>query len=846
MKEPDKNRSYWRTTTSSATFPFSFLKPQRTNLPLPSVGEGWGEGAIPQVAFADSSPFLLAQATVQPSADDLAETPDVQFTDAIRAKAQELGGKPLKIYEWVRNNIEYAPTYGSIQGADQCLQSKICNDMDTASLLIALLRVSGVYSHYEYSTIEIPIEQAMNWVGGVTDPKMVGTILATNGIPAKMLVSGGTYKAVQLEHVYVSAFIDYIPSRGAVHKQGDTWIPLDASYKQYEYKRGMDLYVAMGINGEKYLQDYITDTSSLAIPMELQAALPGYIISPYQYYSKRLFNYLDANFPDATYQDIFGSDTIETSKAIVKKEYSYLLGTLPYSVTMQGTQYSAIPDSLRHKVNFVIDGTAASGVSLSYTTSLPETAGNRITLSYVPATSADESLLARYGALLDVPPYLINVKPLLKVNGVTAATGNPVGLGQEQTFDMTFTIPNIGAEFITNTVTAGDYSAIAILSQKVPISLAGDKMAVLINSIGSSDHDDLFGQMLYNVGVSYFHHLNDEEELYAKNFQMIVVKGLSEAMTTSHAVTNSLFGVPYNIMEGGIGIDVDKNEYSPFPYDSNQNRARDFMIISGLGSSAWESMILQSFFDIPSVSATSLLVSATQHNITIYNIDNTNVDSSLSEIQVASEVKNDIKNAVNAGKKVFISKTNVQYNDWDGVGYIVLDPVKGTAGYMISGGSAGSLTSMRAKASVIEKSIGTIYRTLVVMYAASKIGTFYDFGCVQGGLDCSGLTYRAYQFVGAKKFPRGVENQYNYVSQRDGFTTNPLMGDIVFFHGTYDSNKDNVVNADDKSHAGIYLNSGSYIAAQKSRGTSAYAFEHDVMNSSWAIQHFDAFGIVVP
>ncbi len=285
--------------------PFQLPRTAGNNLPLPSVGEGWGEGAISQVAFADSSQFLLAQATVQPSAEDLAETPDVQFTDAIRAKAQELGGKPLKIYEWVRNNIEYAPTYGSIQGADQCLQSKICNDMDTASLLIALLRVSGVYSHYEYSTVEIPIEQAMNWVGGVTDPKMVGTILATNGIPAKMLVSGGTYKAVQLEHVYVSAFIDYIPSRGAVHRQGDTWIPLDASYKQYDYKRGMDLYAAMEINGVKYIQDYIADTSSLTLLPELQSVFPAYTISPYQYYSKRLIDYIDANSPAATSQDVW-------------------------------------------------------------------------------------------------------------------------------------------------------------------------------------------------------------------------------------------------------------------------------------------------------------------------------------------------------------------------------------------------------------------------------------------------------------------------------------------------------------------------------------------------------------
>ncbi len=82
------------------------------------------------------------------SAADLAETPEIQFTPAILAKAQELEHKPIRIWEWVRNNIEFVPTYGSIQGADMCLQTKQCNDIDTASLLIALLRASNVSARY--------------------------------------------------------------------------------------------------------------------------------------------------------------------------------------------------------------------------------------------------------------------------------------------------------------------------------------------------------------------------------------------------------------------------------------------------------------------------------------------------------------------------------------------------------------------------------------------------------------------------------------------------------------------------------------------------------------------------
>ena len=64
--------------------------------------------------IADSlSPLMLAAATnpsassgqALPTADDLAETIEVQFTDDIKAKAAELNNNPVKIYEWVRNNI---------------------------------------------------------------------------------------------------------------------------------------------------------------------------------------------------------------------------------------------------------------------------------------------------------------------------------------------------------------------------------------------------------------------------------------------------------------------------------------------------------------------------------------------------------------------------------------------------------------------------------------------------------------------------------------------------------------------------------------------------------------------
>lgn len=755
---------------------------------------------------------ILLVAANSPTSDDLAQTIEVQFTPAIQAKAAELNHNPVKIYEFVRNNFEYEPYYGSLKGAQQTFLEMAGNDFDHASLLIALLRASNIPARYVYGTVEIPIEKLMNWVGGITDPNTAATILATAGIPGKLLTEGGQIKFAQMDHCWVEVYVSYGNYRGSMRDDSiKTWIPLDPSFKQYEYKRGIDLYTAMMINGETYIQDYVTDTTPSPIPIELQELFSDYTISPYQYYSRRLLSYIDNNFPDSTIEDIIGDETIDLTKTIIKKEYPYLLGSLSYKVVTKGVTYSSLPNNFRPSISFTIDNPLTYEIVLSYNVTLPEIAGKRITLSYIPATSADEELVTKYGGLLNVPPYLLNVKPVIKANGITIATGNPVGLGYDQIFNMTFRMPNKGTDIVTNKVTAGDYSAIAIQYYKTPSDLVAEKMENLMNNIGSTDLDDLLGQMLYNIGLSYFHHLNFEEELYAKNFQMVIAKEPSEAIVTSHAITEYLWGVPFKITEGGVGIDVDRNISAAFSIDGNQQRKKDFMIVSGLGSSAWEDMILQSFFDIPSVSASRMLKLANQQSIPIYTIDSTNINALLPQLQVSSEVKSDIQNAVNTGKKVIVSKNNVQYNDWNGVGYIVLDPVKGSGAYLISGGMAGAdlskpLPTSQREFSALYARLCNQTREIILQTASSLLGTPYRMGAKDpntGYIDCSGLVAYCYSKAGIKTLlGKNAQSQYNVSSP----ASYPLQADLVFFNGTYDKNRDGITTLQDGvTHVGIAL-----------------------------------------
>jgi len=424
------------------------------NNPILVASNGSLDGLLTPNSELETQNYVQVAAADPPTDADLAETIEVQFTPAIRAKAEELGRNPVKIYNWVRNNIEFVPTYGSIQGADMCLQTKQCNAFDTSSLLIALLRSSGIHARYVQSTIELPIEKVKNWVGNFSDSMEALRLLASAKIPTKGMTVGGKIEYARIEHVYVEAWIDYIPSRGARHKVGDMWIPLDASFKQYNYTQGIDIKSAVPFDAESF----INQIQSTATINETEGYVTNvnstYIQQTMTDYQTQVQNYISQNYPNATVGDVLGK------KEIIKKEYPYLLGTLPYRMIVKGATYSNIPDNLRHKLSFNLIKDIYDeiiGTPINITRSLPELAGKKITLSYSPATQADEAVINSYlpkphadGTPIDpselptsLPAYLINLKPELRIDGVVVATGTSVGMGNTETFKMTFTAPNV-------------------------------------------------------------------------------------------------------------------------------------------------------------------------------------------------------------------------------------------------------------------------------------------------------------------------------------------------------------------------------------------------------------------
>jgi hypothetical protein len=691
----------------------------QTIKPLLVASNGSLKGLVSRNSQPLAQSYLqVAQATDLPTPDDLAQTIEVQFTPAINAQAAALNYNPVQIYNWVRDNIEYAPTYGSIQGADMCMQTKLCNDFDTASLLIALLRTSGIDARYVYGTIQLPIEKVKNWVGGFSDSMAALDLLSSAGVPTTGLTEGGQITYVQMEHVWVEAYINYVPSRGARHKNGhgDTWIRLDASFKQYNYTQGLNIQSAVPFDAQSFINQmqstatinqtagYVTNVSSTLVQQTMQD------------YQTQVQNYISQNYPNATVGDV-----LLGTKQIITQDFPYLLGTLPYKVIVKGATYTSLPDSLRDTINFSVtkdDYDSITGTPINITKSLPELAGQKITLSYSPATSADEAVINSYlpqphadGTPIQpselpssLPAYLINLQPQLMIDGVVVATGTPVGMGNKETLTITFSGPEPNAnELITSTVTTGQYVGIGLdlgrvspdqitaLQTKIQTTQA-ELQAQDLSNLGK---DDIVGDLLYTTALSYHNELGVMKHVSAMAMGVVAITLPSETLFSTELNVQTLFGGPLSASSGGLSMDAQRLITLVKALDGNQDKPIQFLLNSGANSSVLENIVPEQFWSTSDnsaqgVSAIKALQIANDQGIPIYTISQSNISSILPQLQLDSGTIADIQNAVNAGKVVTVSKSDINFDGWVGCGYDIIDPSTGDGAYMIGGGMNGA------------------------------------------------------------------------------------------------------------------------------------------------------------
>ena len=104
------------------------------------------------------------------------------------------------------------------------LLSRRGNNVDTATLLIALLRASGVAARYAQAQVRASVPDVAAWVGA----RKPAAVEAMTAVPLLATLRGSE---VDFYHVWTEAWLD------------NKWVSFDASFKMPVYEAGIELPV---------------------------------------------------------------------------------------------------------------------------------------------------------------------------------------------------------------------------------------------------------------------------------------------------------------------------------------------------------------------------------------------------------------------------------------------------------------------------------------------------------------------------------------------------------------------------------------------------------------------------
>ncbi|HEV8581380.1 MAG TPA: transglutaminase-like domain-containing protein [Thermoanaerobaculia bacterium] len=630
---------------------------------------------------AARQPMKLAAAAVAPQPADLQPTEDVQITPEIQALAFELGNNPLRIYNWVYDNVELIPTYGSIRGSQMTLLTKRGNAFDISSLLIALLRASNVPARYVLGTAQVPVDKLANALGGTENAEVTQQLLGQGGIPNVGLLQNGQITQIRVEHVWVEAWVDYIPGRGAKAGPGDTWVPLDASLKKHDVIADSGLLGGIPFDMSGFANNLLQGAQVDPALGRVNGIDVNVAYDAVENWQLDLTTYAEANSIPSTQDALLGKSAIAPSGAKV------LPASLPYQVLVRAAAISALPNSLRLGVK--LTGYASSfdrafgSPSFTYHVSLPALGNRRLSLTFPPATDADAQVIQSAVAnnASSLPVYLINVKPSITLDGTVVASGAPVRMGTFHFVDVLLEDP-AGSATVPYQVVAGDESVIGLNGDGIDAAAVEDRF----NRVPV----DTAAENLQQVALHYWSECDGLDALAAKGLKVHALRRFSVGLFSTPLSVAYLFGSPRSGIYQSRIMDVKRSFVGVA--GSTDDLTRAFVRSSGRSGSFLEGSVFDQLFDRPQgrgVSAMQLLLDASLGGIALYHVTSDNVAAVMPLLRLPAAVKADISAAVSQGKTVMVSESEIQHDNYRGVGYIVEDPVTGAAAYLISGGLAG-------------------------------------------------------------------------------------------------------------------------------------------------------------
>lgn len=595
-------------------------------------------------------------------------------TPYLQSLAEGLGDDPVRIYEWVKNNIDFVPYNGLKRGAHLTAVEKAGNAFDTSALLVALLKAAGYTDvSYKFGFVSMDIERpdgkdAVHWLG--VDKSQVAQFLYMAGCnyPGYYGVWGDTaYTTVEVPHIWVNLVI------------GGTTYVLDASFKQYRlhtpqslapvsYSSAALVSAAGGtlanVSGTSSGTSYTLNTAG---KNSLRTALGGYAVNL-------------ATHAQTTWHDKSGVE-IAGGKTLVPEVITSLPTSLPPAVQFSvSTAWEQIP------AEFGVQFTLNIG-NLSRTWFTAELQGRKLALWFQGG-----------GAQIWLDDTLVATE-----TGYTASTAAPVSFAYAYALNTDLSSSTSADRTLKRVGDGGNPAPCYVVSYGFDHTLGRLQERLRIQADYVSQGLDPYGRQLrtenlYVMALQYLNQLSAMNEIAAAaTGQTLYIQ--------DHAGISGQVTAPYVDLPLNIVINWSRNELDTDPsqnFTLSLAKAIHGFLVSAYTLSALEHVTVEQTVPGIGASTTKLIQKSVELGNPVY------LARSLADYNV---IKNQLTNYPGAGLSAgevsgiagFMSGGGIALlpknhamaiNAYTGSGYMLVDGNYSGARMMISGGLSGGFSTV--------------------------------------------------------------------------------------------------------------------------------------------------------
>ena len=581
-------------------------------------------------------------------------------------KARSLEFEPVRIHDFVRSQIRTEWYAGAQKGAVETLRSGAGNDVDQASLLIAMLRASSMPARYVKGVIELRTSQ-LGPMLGVTSAADIGRALAAAGIAHEPVVRGGTIDAIRIEHVFVSAYVPYGNYRGShVDSGGKAWIPLAPAIKPHAFTASGDVLARAGIVAEAFITAWLAQPQT-QLPLDgLRERAQSWLATP-------------AGQPllDAQLQ----------RHVIDARPLGVLPSTLPGQLV--GTVYESVDlpeaDQQWLRIRLHADASASSAVSLEHRLRVSDLPGRRFTLAYQAATEADQDLINRYGSMRLTPAYLLRLRARLMLRGEPEVLSTSDWMpGTAHHLELISETP-AGEIRSSQTLIAGGHVAITVGVQ------AGATPVASIDVPHPNDSEFASAQRLASLGLRYASNWDVSERALADLVGVTVIRPApSIGLTLVEYQVEHLLDLPVRLVLKGVSLDAAQRPTQAIAPNNLRVREAEFLRYASVQGSALEHWIFENDWGVASISADKGLQLAAQNGIARIAQTGGVLPAS---VTLPAAIRDEINQQLARGWRIEALASEIALNLWRGAVWRAEDTATGASGWFIAGQYAGGATT---------------------------------------------------------------------------------------------------------------------------------------------------------